>query len=501
MRRYILYILLCFHLQGYAQLELAPVFTDHMVLQRERPVCIWGRGTPGLKLQVKFGKISRTGFVLKDSTWKFYFPSQKANAVGQQLTVSSPGINLTINDILMGDLWLCIGQSNMEFPMVREMYYKQEIKESVQPLLRFYDPGYIGKNVFKASYTDSMIKRLNLNDLFSKVAWQVSDSFSFKAMSAVAYYFGKDIILNTGIPVGLINLSIGGCPLETFIDTKVMLANPAFKAKCQGNWLDNDALPVWIRQRGKENIANLPGVPSDEYGPFHSYKPGVAYQAGIAPLLSMPIKGIICYQGESNAQEMERVNEYAELSRLMVEDFRRKWKDPRMPFYYVQLSSIDTPKYKGQLWPDFRNEQRKMLSLIPFSGMAVCSDIGALNDVHPVNKKWVGQRLARWALAKNYNKNILPSGPLPITASYNNGLLSIRFSHTGNNLNSFEGETLRGFSLDGIKEVPAKITGDSVLIETTTKPSALYYGWSPFSKGNLVNADNLPASTFKLTVK
>lgn len=93
--------------------------------------------------------------------------------------------------------------------MVREMYYKQEIKESVQPLLRFYDPGYIGKNVFKASYTDSMIKRLNLNDLFSKVAWQVSDSFSFKAMSAVAYYFGKDIILNTGIPVGLINLSIG----------------------------------------------------------------------------------------------------------------------------------------------------------------------------------------------------------------------------------------------------------------------------------------------------
>ena len=320
-------------------------------------------------------------------------------------------------------------------------------------------------------------------------------------MSAVAYYFGKDIILNTGIPVGLINLSIGGCPLETFIDTKVMLANPAFKAKCQGNWLDNDALPVWIRQRGKENIANLPGVPSDEYGPFHSYKPGVAYQAGIAPLLSMPIKGIICYQGESNAQEMERVNEYAELSRLMVEDFRRKWKDPRMPFYYVQLSSIDTPKYKGQLWPDFRNEQRKMLSLIPFSGMAVCSDIGALNDVHPVNKKWVGQRLARWALAKNYNKNILPSGPLPITASYNNGLLSIRFSHTGNNLNSFEGETLRGFSLDGIKEVPAKITGDRVLIETTTKPSALYYGWSPFSKGNLVNADNLPASTFKLTVK
>lgn len=171
-------------------------------------------------------------------------------------------------------------------------------------------------------------------------------------MSAVGYYFGKEIMTTQGIPIGLINISIGGAPLESFISKKTLRNSRQFFEKVKGEWLTNDALPVWIRERGSQNISGIKDCPKDENGNNHSYKPGFAYQSGIKPIINLPIKGILCYQGESNAQEVERVNEYGALSVLMVNDFRKKWKQPKLPFYYVQLSSIDTVKYKGHLWPN-----------------------------------------------------------------------------------------------------------------------------------------------------
>jgi sialate O-acetylesterase len=215
----------------------------------------------------------------------------------------------------------------------------------------------------------------------------------------------------------------------------------------------------------------------------------------------MPIRGLLCYQGESNAQEIERVNEYGALSSLMVNDYRAKWKATQLPFFFVQLSSIDTLKYKGRLWPQFREEQRKMLQLISNSGMAVCSDIGFKNDVHPTNKKTVGERLARWALNKTYRKNIIPSGPLPSGAKYLNGKISIDFGYSGKGLKVSGGKILKGFSLDGQKEIPAQILQNKIIIAVMEKPVFIYYGWEPFTEANLVNSENLPASTFKIKVE
>lgn len=215
----------------------------------------------------------------------------------------------------------------------------------------------------------------------------------------------------------------------------------------------------------------------------------------------MPVKGVLCYQGESNAQEMERVNEYAALSKLMMDDYRKKWKQSALPFYYVQLSSIDTVHYKSHFWPQFRDEQRKMMQKISYSGMAVCSDIGAKDDVHPTNKKEVGKRLARWALNKTYKQNIVPSGPLPIVAKYKDGKVTISFQYRAKGLMTSDGKSLRGFSLDGKSEAEAYFGDSGVIVPAGFKPDYIYYGWKPFSDGNLVNSENLPASTFKIKVQ
>ena len=483
-----------------AQLQLAGIFSDNMLLQRDHPVHIWGKAIPGKTVEVYFADEIKLTSVKADSTWSIHLRPQKADSDPKRLTVNSGQEQVVLQNIIIGDIWVCIGQSNMEWPMIKEMHFQEASGDYRQPALRFYNPSYPGKNIYNTVFNDSLAQLLNIEKFYSG-HWEMCDSSSVKSMSAVAFYFGKSVLDNAEVPVGLINLAIGGAPLESFIGKNTLLKNKKFSSKIQNDWLENDALPAWIRERGKQNIGNVPFIPGDENGKNHAYKPGFAYAAGIAPLFELPVKGVICYQGESNAQEIERVNEYAALSKLMMDDYRKNWKQSRLPFYFVQLSSIDTAKYKGQLWPEFRNEQRKMLQLIPHSGMAVCSDIGARNDVHPTNKKAVGERLARWALNKTYQLNIMPSGPLPVSASYSKEKVVVSFEFVAKALKTSDGGLLKGFSLDGRNEVEALFDQNHIIIHTSQKPDFVYYGWKSYSEGNLVNSEGLPASTFKIKVR
>lgn len=498
MRIYFLSILM-FPFIATAQLQLGKIFADNMVLQREQPVHIWGKSIPGRKVMVSFVNENRNAIVQNDSSWSVTFKAQQAGIQPQSLMISSGIEKIEIKNILIGDIWVCIGQSNMEWPMMKEKHYKEELPDSKQSLVRLYNPTYAGKNTFNVLFTDSVIQNLTA-ERFYRGQWQICDSNSFKLMSAAAYYFGKQISNQINVPIGLIHLAIGGAPIETFISTEALKNSKQFSGKLNGDWLLNEALPVWVRERGKQNVGSSKNVAADQYGNNHPFKPGFAYESGIEPILNLPIKGILCYQGESNAQETERVNEYAALFACMAADYRKRWKQPGLPFYYVQLSSIDTIKYKGQLWPQFRDEQRKMMQLIPNSYMAVCSDIGFKNDVHPTNKKLVGERLARWALNKTYRTNIIPSGPLPLQAKYTKGAIIITFTYAGNNLRTSEGEFVRGFSTDGIQDCAAYIQNNKVIIPVNVKPPFVYYGWRPFSDGNLINSENLPCSTFKIPV-
>lgn len=480
------------------QLKLSPVFSSHMVLQRDRPVTVWGKAIPGNAVEVQIGTENSKGLVQDDSTWQVVLKPHEAGLRPYELTVRSGNDSVRFDNLLFGDIWVCIGQSNMEFPMSGELHYKEELIHCNQPGIRLYNPVYAGKGIYSIKYTDSVISNLT-TELFYKGQWQPCDSYSLKTMSAVGYYFAKSVYTRTGIPVGIMNFSIGGAPLETFIDSRTLKNDTRFAGKARGDWLLNPALPVWVRERGQQQIGYPNNVPQDELGKNHPYKPGFAFESGIKQIIKLPVKGILCYQGESNAQEMERVLEYAALTRLMMEDYRAKWKQPDLPFYFVQLSSIDTLKYRGHLWPLFRDEQRKIPDILPQSGMAVCSDIGLRDDVHPRNKKEVGERLSRWALKQDYQMNIIATGPLPLKAVYRKGKLVIQFRFAGKGLSTSDGSDLRGFS-DARMNLPAEIRHRKVVIRLTSKPDYIYYGWSPWTAANLVNSDRLPASTFKLKV-
>jgi sialate O-acetylesterase len=427
-------------------------------------------------------------------------PARKADTTSRNLQVISGLDTVTLQDLLIGDVWLFIGQSNMEWPMQREAHYAEERLRPMPSILRWRNPDYAGKGYFNTSFTAAVVRRLQA-DSFYRGDWTRADERSLPSMSAVAYYTGRAIVDQTGVPLGLINLSIGGAPLESFIDPEAMKADYRFASKLSGDWLENPDLPDWVKVRGRQNVGDRNDVPVNQWGKAHAFRPGMAYDAGIKPLLGMSIRGILCYQGESNAQEMPRVREYAAMSALMVADYRRKWGISDLPFYFVQLSSIDTVKYKGQLWPVFRDEQRRMLDSIPFSGMAVCSDIGARDDVHPTEKRIVGQRLARWILRDVHQQEILPSGPLPVRAVWKRGQVILYFQHTGRRLQSSDLSALRGFAIDGVAAKEVIINQKTVQIKAERKPREVSYGWASWSTGNLVNEAGLPASTFQLKVE
>jgi sialate O-acetylesterase len=485
----------------HAQFQVAKFFSSNMVLQRDVPVPVWGKAVPGNKIEVRFGAFKQITRAGKDSAWKIFLPKQPANHHPQSLFISSGDAAVQYNNILIGDIWICSGQSNMEWAMSKEMHWKQESVQSNQPLIRFINPPPAGRYVYGIAYTDSLNRRLTKDSFYLWDGWQVCDSATIKPMSAVGYYFAKSIVANKNIPIGLINLSIGGAPLETFISRDVLQNSKQFAVKAKGNWLTNESLPDWVRERGNQNVGNNPNGYGDDLGLNHAYKPGFAFECGVAPILPLPVKGVIWYQGESNSLEKNRVEEYKDLLHLLINDYRQKWKQPAMPFYWVQLSSIDTFAYKSHFWPQFRNEQRKLINEVKNGGMAVCSDVGFKNDVHPTNKKDVGERLARWALNKTYKQNIVPSGPLPLKATYVNGKVIITFQYTAKGLSAYDGGELKGFSLDGMNSAIAVIGDSGIIIPVKEKPGYIYYGWKPYSDGNLINSENLPASTFKIKVK
>lgn len=491
--------LLLLPILSFGQLQLSNIFSANMVLQRNAPIRIWGKAVPGRMVTVSFARQCRQATVQQDSAWSVSFQKQKENARPQSLFIACGDEKIELQNILVGDVWLCSGQSNMEWPVQREMHWKEESRNAHQSLVRLNNPPPAGRNVYGVAYTDSLNRRLTTDSFYAWHGWDTCDSNTVKDMSAVGYYFAKRIVAKEGIPIGLINLSIGGAPLETFISRDALQNDKRFAAKVRGDWLRNEQLPGWIRERGKQNVGNHPEGYKDDLGLNHAYKPGFAYESGVKPLLNFPIKGVLWYQGESNSLEKERVDEYKDLLHLLIDDYRRKWKQPDMPFYWVQLSSIDTATYSSQYWPQFRDGQRRLLNEVKRGGMAVCSDIGFQNNVHPTNKKDVGERLARWALQQVYGEDIVPSGPLPLNAVYDKGKIIVTFRYA-RHLRTADGNGLRGFSLDGKTGAAAAIVNDRVVIHSEQRPAFLYYGWKPFTDANLVNDEGLPASTFKLKI-
>ncbi|MCK4745673.1 MAG: hypothetical protein KAT15_01490, partial [Bacteroidales bacterium] len=329
---------------------------------------------------------------------------------------------------------------------------------------------------------------INEGEYFIAGPWLSCTPASVSDFSAVAYYFGKELYKNLGVPIGLIHNSVGGSNTESWIDRKTLEFNPEFVDMLE-DWLNNEQVQDWCQERSGDNLKN-----SDNPNQLHPFAPSYLFGTGIRPLEKYPFQGVIWYQGESNA---EKIRQHEKLFTTLVSDWRRFFDNEKLPFFYVQLSSLNR-----ETWPEFRDSQRRLMSKLPNSGMVVSSDIGNPTDVHPKNKKDVGLRLSLWALAKVYGQDLVYSGPLYKSMEIHKNKITLFFNHAGSGLTASGDQTFRGFEIageDGIY-IPAKVKIRDNYVQVrgkkVWKPKNVRYGWQPYTDANLINREGLPASTF-----
>lgn len=469
---------------NYGGLKMSPLYCDRMVLQRETPLAI--RGTADaeteikLKLEGPFRTVKAKTKASKTGEWEIILNPLKA-ATGMTLTIEGGDRKLVYDDVAAGEVWLCSGQSNMAF-MVCESSDSEGIKADSG--LRLFDMKARWSTADER-WSDEIIDSVSRLQYYRQACWKSCESPDMELFSAVGYHFGKMLRDSLDVPVGLICNAIGGSPAESWIDRKTL--EKEFPA-IFNNWLGNDFVQDWVRGRGARNIGH-----PESGATRHPYEPCYLFESGIAPLEKFPIKGVIWYQGESNAHN---VTAHEKLFRLLTDSWRRYWGNPEMPFHFVQLSSLNRPS-----WPWFRDSQRKLAEALPYCGMAVSSDVGDSLDVHPRTKKPVGERLGRIALHDDYGLDIVPSGPLFTKATVQKGKVTVEFDHA-EGLKTSDGAQLRCFEIagkDGIfHPVEAVVKDDKVILDTKgMTPRQIRYAWQPFTRANLVNGAGLPASTFR----
>jgi sialate O-acetylesterase len=471
---------------NFGQLKLASVFSDHMVLQRLKPIPIYGTANAGEEIEIEFQHKKLNAITDVFGNWKVVFPASKHGGPFA-LSVKTKGIQLFIKDILIGDVWLCSGQSNMDFKLKNAKGGKEELKKN--PLLRLYKLNTIAETD-NASWDALTLAKTNQLEFFSG-NWQQADSASLENFSAVGYYFGKKLTLEEKVPIGLIQVSVGGSGTESWID-RYTLEHDDLLVDMMSNWRKTDFIQQWCRERADLNLKNATS-PLQQ----HPYQPCYNYEAGINPLTKLSINGVIWYQGEGNANNIEL---HERLFKTLIKSWRNKWNS-NLPFYYVQLSSLDRPS-----WPEFRNSQRLMAHQLINVGMAVSSDLGDSLNVHPIDKQPIGERLARLALKYTYKKNISANGSEAIKATQSTGTIQISFANAMK-LTTANQKELNGFELVNDKgqrfKVRATIHNKQVwlTIPKGEKIKQVLYAWQPFTRANLVNEVGLPTSTFSINIQ
>ncbi len=469
----------------YGGLQMPAIYSDNMILQRGQPITFSGIANAGEVIQVTIGNQKKQTVTQSNGKWSIEFePLQTGKPY--VLEISSRNRTLQFNNVLAGEVWLCSGQSNMEFELhqTAEMERKEQLTYAQsKPVIHFYD----SKANWRTDAVEWNISALDsLNDLqyFKPTQWELCNAETAPEISAVAFAFARMLTDSLHVPVGLIINAVGGSPTEAWIDRKTL----EFEfPDILYSWTKNDFIQPWVRERATKNI-----MKSAHKAQRHPYEPAYLFESGIMPLNRFPIKGVIWYQGESNAHNIEA---HEKLFPLLVDSWRNYW-GKEIPFYYVQLSSINRPS-----WPWFRDSQRRMMNLISNTGMAVSSDRGDSLDVHPRYKKEIGERLARWALYQTYDIDVIPSGPLIKFVDFTGDGAIITFDY-GDGLTTSDGESFRTFEIAG-KEglyLPANVelyNGKiKVWNENVSDPHCVRYGWQPFTRANLINSNGLPASTF-----
>ena len=474
-------------------LSLPAIYSSHMVIQRDKPFALHGKANVGSKITAQLGKETLCTKAAEDGTWEVLFKPLKVDGQPLTLTVSDNSTTITLTDLLVGEVWLCSGQSNMAFMLHQTTGASKHIAEATTKNLRLYD-------MRPRVYTDAVawdstsLASLNRLDYYLPTQWQPITEENAACFSAIAYHFGAMLSESLDVPIGLICNAVGGAPIEAFIDRHTLEFHPEL-VDILTDWRSNDRVQDWVRGRGTYNI-QLSKNPLQR----HPYEPCYLYEAGIAPLAGFPLRGFIWYQGESNAHNVELFE--TEFPAL-VGSWRRAWNDDAMPFHFVQLSSLNRPS-----WPHFRDAQRRLAEVIPHCEMAVSSDKGDSLDVHPRDKLPIGERLGRIALHHDYGyKKMVPSGPVVRKVKTKGMSIVLTFDYA-EGLTTSDASSPRSFEVAGEHGLyyPAdevEIKGKTIILQSrqVKSPTRVRYGWQPFTRANLVNSAGLPASTFEVEGK
>jgi sialate O-acetylesterase len=477
-----------------AQITVPKILSDHMVVQRDSPVHVWGMAAPDQQVQVTFRGETETTSANRLGQWSLYL---KPGGVGGPFDMTVEGESgpaasantIHISDILVGDVWLASGQSNMEFEMYKAATAAEDLPKASIPNLRLL---MVGKN--SAAYAQTDIET---------PGWQVSSPEAARDFSAVAWYFAREIHEREHVPVGIIDSTWGGTIVEswtrlTAIGEDASLA-PLFISR--GEMTDHRATGLLEEKDEQRQIAaaKAAGKPIPQFPwhpPLDTWAPGLLWNGMIAPLTPFPIRGVIWYQGESNSA-VARAALYNRIFSDMIEDWRREWGIGNFPFLFVQISNFKSTPLED--WAVLREEQLKTLN-IANTAMAVTIDIGNPDDVHPTDKLDVGNRLALAARALSYGENVVYSGPLFRQATPENSSIRAWFDDADGL--TAKGRALTGFEVAGAdhKFVPAmaRVEGKTVLATSPQVPRPLYvrYGWANSPECNLFNGAGLPASPF-----
>jgi sialate O-acetylesterase len=492
-----------------ADIKLPAIIGSHMVLQQQTPIQIWGWAEPGEEISVTFAdqraRISADG----EGKWKIKLKAMTAGGGPYTMTISGTQSRPVILDnILLGEVWVCSGQSNMEWELWRTHSPSPEIQRADFPQIRLF-------------HVPRKVSTQPLEDM--EAEWKVCNPETARYFSAVAYYFGREIHKKLEVPVGLISTRWGGTPIEPWTPVTGFKSMPELHhileemkpAEEEYRQTLREFLPEledWI-EKTKPALSqgiNLPLQPEIPLHPQHDPQaPTVLYNAMIHPLIPFAIRGAIWYQGESNRNDGLI---YTKKMEALISGWREVWNVGDFPFYYVQLAPYDysyTPEEEGSGVPDHLRlpliwEAQLNALKIPNTGMAVITDIGNLYDIHPRNKKDVGCRLSLWALAKTYGwKDLVYSGPLYKSMAVEGDKIRIRFDHVGSGLISLDNRPLTWFEIAGPDRIfykaRAEINGDSVLVwsDKVTEPVTVRFGWHQVAEPNLGNKEGLPASPFR----
>lgn len=485
-----------------AELQLPAMFSDSMVIQRDQPVKVWGWATAGSEIEVSIGEEKRSAEANDSGRWSTSLSALPAGGP-HTLTVTGDGGSVSIKDVLVGEVWLCSGQSNMAMTVSRSKDFAIESAAAKHPEIR----------MFKVTSGHSMEPKNTCAG-----SWTVCTPDTVAGFSATAYFFGRRLHKDLNVPVGLINSSVGGTSVESWTSmpaqTAVAEIRPRLDAwEADAAKYDADAARVnfdkalarWKTKAADAKTAGkkAPRKPSLASPPRNDRNyPANLFNGKIHPLIGYTIKGAIWYQGE-NSSGRGFSHLYGAQLPTLIKDWRDRWGIGNFPFAWVQLPNYRAPQKEpseSNGWSLVQEGMLKTLSL-PHTGMAVTIDVGEARDIHPKDKQSVGHRLAQWALADVYRQDIIAMGPIYKSSKIDGGNVVIEFRYADglkSNTNKVEGFAICGKDRKFVW-ADAVIDGGKVIVSSGNVPNpvAVRYAWAANPKFSLYNEANIPASPFR----